>query len=240
MPRVEIAREFYVDDHALLFALLAKSVLEAAEPGEGLEAIRRGVTEYGLERGLRYARRCLQYGDPLSVPSYLAHSELVEPRAWNKSVTESLSPYKFNTVTCGWCATWKKYQLLEYGRLYCNWIDASLVRGFNPDITLEVSPIMSHGSEICSFTWKNFSFKDQAQADLAARRRQELLPLVGKDFLYHCAHLLSTLRRAIYFSFGAATGGKILDSALRAYAEEYGEGKKEALLADSRQDFCEI
>ncbi|MDR2050314.1 MAG: L-2-amino-thiazoline-4-carboxylic acid hydrolase [Deltaproteobacteria bacterium] len=240
MSREEIAREFYVDDHALLFALLAKNILSAAEREEGLEIIRRGVTEYGLERGLRYARRCLEYGDPLTVPSYMAHSELVEPRAWNKSVTESLSPYKFNTVTCGWCATWKKYNLLEYGKLYCSRIDVSLLRGFNRDIVLEVSPIMSHGSEVCSFTWKNFGFRDQAQADLAAQRRRELLPLVGRDFLYHCAHLLSTLRRAVYFSLGAASGSRVLASALRDYAGERGESRKKALLDDSRQDFCEI
>jgi hypothetical protein len=240
MGRSELAKEFYVDDHALLFAALAKHIMTSTAEKQGLEIIRRGVTEYGLERGLRYAARCLANGDKLDVANYMAYSELVEPKAWNKSVTESLSPYKFNTISCGWCATWKKYNLLDYGKLYCTWIDPSLVRGFNPEIVLEIDPIMSHGHEVCSFTWKNFSFKSAAEAEKVAQRRQELLPQVGRDFLYHCAHLASTMRRAILFELGAGAGGKIMLAGLAEYAGVFGEPKKDAILADCNQDFLEI
>jgi hypothetical protein len=240
MKRAEAAKEFYVDDHALLFAVLAKNILEAAGKSRGLETLRQGVTEYGLERGLRYARRCLSNGDELNVAGYMAYSELVEPRGWNKSVTETLSPYKFNTISCGWCATWKKHRLLEYGKHYCTWIDASLVRGFNPEIELELNPIMSHGHEQCSFTWKNFSFKSQAEADKAAELRRKLLPGVGRDFLYHCAHLLSTMRRAVYFASGAGVGQKIISGSLEEYAGVFGQGKTAAILKECNQDFLEI
>jgi hypothetical protein len=240
MENTGLAAEFYVDDHALLFAALAKNILESTDKNQGLAIVRQGVTEDGLERGLRYAGRCLANGDELNVANYMAYSELVEPKGWNKSVTVALSPYKFDTVACGWAATWKKYRVLEYGRHYCTWIDESLVRGFNPAIELEVNPIMSHGHDCCSFTWKNSAFATQEEADKAARRRQELLPEVGRDFLYHCAHLFSTMRRAVYFALGAGAGYKIVSGSLTEYAAVFGKLKKEAILANCNRDFLEI
>jgi hypothetical protein len=240
MGRTALAKEFYVDDHALLVAVLAKNIMTSTGEKPGLEIVRQGVTEYGLERGLRYAARCLANGDELDVANYMAYSELVEPKSWNKSVTESLSPYKFNMVSCGWCATWKKYNLLDYGKLYCTWIDLSLVRGFNPEIVLDIDPIMSHGHERCSFTWKNFSFKTAAEVERVGQRRQELLPQVGRDFLYHCAHFASTMRRVIFFALGAKAGSKIMLAGLDEYAKVFGKPKKDAILADCKQDFLEI
>ncbi|MDR1241607.1 MAG: L-2-amino-thiazoline-4-carboxylic acid hydrolase [Deltaproteobacteria bacterium] len=240
MENTELAAEFYVDDHALLFAALAKHILESTDEKQGLAIVRQGVTEYGLERGLRYAGRCLANGDELNVANYMAYSELVEPKGWNKSLTRALAPYKFDTVACGWAATWKKYGMLEYGKHYCTWIDASLVRGFNPEIELEVNPIMSHGHDCCSFTWKNFSFATQEEADKVAKRRRELLPGVGRDFLYHCAHLFSTMCRAVYFASGAGVGRKITSDSLDEYAVVFGNRKKEAIRANCNRDFLEI
>ncbi|MDL2307758.1 L-2-amino-thiazoline-4-carboxylic acid hydrolase [Desulfovibrio sp. OttesenSCG-928-C06] len=240
MDRDKIAAKFYTDDHALLFALIARATLMAV--GEsGMKAIESGVKMYGWERGLRYAMRCLKNGDDLSVANYMAYSELLDVKGWNRSVNVSLTPfYHFDTVACGWCDTWKKYNIQEYGKLYCNWIDVSLVHGFNPDIILELDPIMSHGSETCSFKWKNFAFKDEAEAAKVAEKRKQLLPGVGKDFLYHCGHLLAAMRRGIHYGLGAVAGDKILALAMSEYAAEFGQDKLDAIVQEANQDFLVI
>ncbi|MDR2892547.1 MAG: L-2-amino-thiazoline-4-carboxylic acid hydrolase [Deltaproteobacteria bacterium] len=241
MNRQNIADKFYTDDHALLFALIARNILRTEGGESGMKALQNGVEIYGRERGLRYAMRCLKNGDDLSVANYMAYSELMDIKGWNRSVNVSLAPeYHFDTVACGWCDTWKKYDILEYGKLYCNWIDPSLVHGFNPEIILEMHPIMSHGGDCCGFFWKNFAFKSEAEAQSVAQRRKELLPGVGKDFLYHCGHLLSAMKRAIYLELGACAGNRIMEASLNEYAQEFGADKKEVLIREADQDFLKI
>lgn len=232
--------DFYTDDHALLFALIARAILKSV--GEsGMKALESGVKIYGRERGLRYAMRCLKNGDDLNVANYMAYSELLDHKGWNRSVNISLAPvYQFDTVACGWCDTWKKYNIQEYGKLYCNWIDFSLVHGFNPEIILEIDPIMSHGGATCSFKWKNFAFKNEEEVQKMAARRKELMPLVGRDFLYHCGHLLSAMKRSIYYYLGAIAGNRILDLALDEYAAVFGREKKVAVIRETDQDFLNI
>ena len=240
MNRKDIADKFYTDDHALLFALIARNILRA-EGESGMQALESGVKIYGRERGLRYAMRCLKNGDELSVANYMAYSELLDTKGWNRSVNVTLSPeYHFDTVACGWSDTWKKYGIMEYGKLYCNWIDPSLVHGFNPEIVLEMNPIMSHGGERCGFFWKNFSFKNEEEVQKMAQRRKELMPTVGKDFLYHCGHLLSAMKRAIYYELGAVAGNKILEASLAEYEQEFGQDKKEAVIREADQDFLKV
>jgi hypothetical protein len=137
-------------------------------------------------------------------------------------------------IKCGWCDAWEKHGLLEYGRIYCDHTDENLVYGFNPELTLGMGKIMSHGSDICEFDWIGCAITD---ADNFAVLRKELAPRVTKDFLYHTAHLLSALRRTLFLELGLVKGREIINRALLDYEEIFGGEKKSALLSEAEQNF---
>ena len=231
---------FYIDDHAHLCALFIKHLMQKS-PETGLQVLERAVNIYARERGLRSAMRCLANNDPLTVASYMVYAELQDYKAWNKSVVVALAPfYQSNMVSCGWYDTWKKFGLLEYGKLYCNWIDVSLLQGFNPEIHLEMGEILAHGASVCAFNWRNFAFKDQDEVDKILARRKELFYEVTKDFLYHSGHMLNSFKRTLYLELGPAIGQIIVEGALTDYAKDFGNDKRALIEAESNQDFQRV
>lgn len=61
--------DFYIDDHAALFGLIAKCS-EDILGDKGLETCGQGVIVMARERGLRSAKRCLANGDELTIKNY--------------------------------------------------------------------------------------------------------------------------------------------------------------------------
>ena len=225
---------FYIDDHAVLYALLAKNVKNSC--GELSDKIlEAAVTAYGKERGLRSAKRCLADGEELSGANFILYGEWADPRGLSKNETDTGNPWiKTRMTTCGWCEAWKKYNMLEDGKSYCSWVDASLLHGFNPALRLEMSKVLSHGDEWCEFDWLD---ADAAAAKSLPERRRELIPRVTKDFLYHSGHLLSVFRRELYFELGLLRGADIIKQALSDYGALFGDEKASAVLEESEQNF---
>ena len=232
--------DFYIDDHAVLFALLTKSA-EDRSGSKGLEAIERALISYGRERGLRSAMRCQEDGHPLTIRNYFLYGEWVDVRQWSRSATKTLSPeYVTQTLACGWNDTWKKYGLIEYGKIYCRWIDKELLYGFNPDLRLEMASILSCGDACCEFQWKNCRFDGEDQFTELMEERRQLIPRVTKDFLFHCAHLFSTFKRECYRELGLVKGNEILEDALNAYGKIFGAEKSGAIVSESSRDFLSV
>lgn len=233
LMREEIAPSFYIEDHAVLVALIVKSAGES-----GRKAVMKGIAAYGRERGLRGAARCLADGEPLSLKNYMLYGEWADPRGWSASEVVALSPnYRTNMTRCGWCDTWKKYGLLEYGKAYCDCVDENLVYGFNPTLAFRMGEVMAHGGVACEFDWLGFVPADAAEAEAMAARRAELIPRVTRDFLYHCGHVFSTFGREIYLEFGLERGREILGRAMAEYERLFGREKREAVEAEARQNF---
>ena len=237
MDRTAISEQFYIEDHAVLFALIAK---EAAErfSGEGEAAIKRAISAYCMERGARAAMRCSADGGPLSMENYILYGEWDDPRGESKSEVAAFEPnYKTNVVICGWCEAWKKYGLLEWGKVYCDHADYWLVRGFNPQLKLEMGKILSRSEGCCEFNWLGCKFRDASEV---SRRRREKIPRVTKDFLYHCGHLLAAFRREIVFELGLVKGEEIMSNALAEYKRLFGVLKKNTLLEETDQNFLPL
>ena len=232
--------DFYIDDHAVLFALLAKRADERCGE-EGLAAVERALVSYGRERGLRSALRCRRDGGKLTLRNYLLYGEWIDERRWSKSQVAAIRPdYQTDTLVCGWNESWKKYDLTEHGKIYCRWIDAELLRGFNPDLRLEMGSILSDGGATCHFHWPDFRFEDEADVEQLAKERAELAPRVTQGFLYHCAHLYSTFRREFYRELGPTKGNAILEKASSDYEGIFGPGKMQAILAEAERNFISI
>lgn len=230
---------FYIDDHAVLYALLVKNAIEAFGV-KGETAARNATAVYGRERGLRMAMRCTADGNPLTPYNYVVYGEWADDRGWSEFRVGSLAPYELNAVNCGWNNAWKKHHLLEHGKMYCQIIDVELVRGFNPNNTLDVRGTISHGAEKCRFLYGGIDVASEADDKRLAELRRQKIPYVVKDFLYHTGHVLSAFRRTYLIEFGLMDAGTILKKSSTEYAEIFGTEKLHALETESTLDFLTI
>ena len=237
MKRTGISAKFYIEDHAVLFALMAKISTERFNR-EGEAAIKRAIASYCMERGARAAMRCLSDGESLSMENYILYGEWDDHKGETESEIAAMEPnYKTNVLVCGWCEAWKKYGLLEWGKIYCDHADYWLVRGFNPHLRLEMGKILSRGDDSCEFNWLGCNFRDASEA---SRRRREKISRVTKDFLYHCGHMLATFRRETIFELGLTKGEEIISNALAEYKRLFGALKKNALISETDQNFLPL
>jgi hypothetical protein len=180
-------------------------------------------------------------GCELSMKNYILYGEWSDPRGWSKTEVVSTSPgYKTRVTSCAWCDAWTEYGLIEYGKVYCEWIDRNLVHGFNPALELGVGGAISHGNGACEFDWIGCSLETEEDISDMARRRAELAPRVTRDFLYHCGHVLHTFRRELSLELGLIKGGRIIAGALDEYADNFGRLKAEAVVREAAQDFLEL
>lgn len=240
MKREEIVNEFYMEDHAVLYALLAKEAITTYGK-EGEEATVKGTILYAKERGLRMAMRALADGEELTLKNYLVYKEWDDYKKVSKSKVASLTPeYRTNNLICGWCDAWKKHNLLEYGKIYCVWIDKNLVKGFNPENTLEIDSLLSHGEDCCDFHWLGTNFNSEEELKKNNEKKVTLSKRTLKDFLYHTGHLLSAMTRQYYMDLGLIKGQELIKKALNEYEIKFGKMKREAIEEEAKLDFLVV
>ena len=156
MKRTELSGQFYIEDHAVLFALLAKVSVERFHQ-EGEAAIKRAIASYCMERGARAAMRCLADGEHLLMENYILYGEWDDPKGESESEIAAFEPnYKTNVLVCGWCESWKKHGLLEWGKIYCDHADYWLVRGFNPQLKLN-----QNKKDLSAYLYREFANRKQ-------------------------------------------------------------------------------
>ena len=240
MDRDSLALEFYIEDHALLFGLMGKYAEELCGKS-GLEALSHGVMLYGRERGLRMAMRARKNGDELDAVSYVIYGEWSDPKGSSHSEVRAYVPdYVYSCLSCGWCDTWKRYGLMEYGRIYCRYIDKSLLRGFSPKLELLIDGSLSEGDEACVFTFKGADFIDEEGFQRAMARKASMAESNIRDFLYHTGHNCSALRRVFMLELGLLAAEEICERALSEFAKLMGPEKAEAVRIEANQDFLSI
>lgn len=238
--RDKIAEQFYIDDHAVLYALLLKNAEEIC--GKKAEDVSVNATVlYARERGLRMAMRCKADGKPLTPNNYLDYGEWADNRKWSDFRAES--PDKNFTLVahkCGWNDSWRKHGLEKYGQVYCTWIDRELVRGFNPENALELDSTLSQGADLCVLRFMGAAYASQDEMKKSAEFKSSAQARNLKDFLYHTGHVFSAFRRAYLLEFGLEKGTQVLDSALQQYGEIFGKEKTEALKEEAKLDYTVV
>ena len=239
IDRKDIAPRFYIDDHAVLFGLLLRQAEQLAGTA-GVEASDKATILYGRERGLRMAMRCAADGRPLTPRNYLNYGEWVDDRQWSQFQPSGLRPFGLQVPVCGWNTSWEKYGLQKYGKVYCAWIDQELVRAFNPENSLQLDSILSHGAARCLFAFTGADYADEEDFTRDVALRTGMREKNLKDFLYHTGHILSALRRTYLLELGLIKGEEIVTRALAEYASLFGDDKAEAVVAESKQDFLTI
>lgn len=213
-----------IEHHATLFGLLAKYAI--TENGEkGKEAIQKGMTKYGNERGARMAQNALNHGDSLTTLTNQAYGEWMpdfegQMDAGQLCIQPTLRTY---VSKCAWCEAWKKHHLSEYGKYYCLNVDNAVYEGFRSDFTCrQLSTPLSWGGDRCEFDW-GYPLTEEENL-LLAKKKKELGTSCIKDFTYHTAHILYTISTVLEKELGDA-GIQAVKSAVKEYVcifnEEY-------------------
>ncbi len=232
--------EFYIDDHAILFGLLAREICLTYPKEDGQSLIKELLILMSRELGLRMAMRCRRDEKEADTKNYFLYGEWSDEKGWNRSEIVSYSPvFQRKTLSCGWCKSWEEMNLLPYGRTYCEWVDENLLFGFNPSLQLKMGTPLSFGNDCCEFFWVDCSLSEEEYNSLM-QQRSEMIEKVTKDFLYHTAHLYSAAKRTLLLRLGLFEGERILNSALSSYAEHFGEEKKRTVIEAAKQDFLEL
>ncbi|HIR84046.1 MAG TPA: L-2-amino-thiazoline-4-carboxylic acid hydrolase [Candidatus Galloscillospira excrementavium] len=182
--------------HAVMFGVLARAILETFGQEEGDELLWEAVSRYGEERGRRMALRCEADGVERDMAAYFAYGEWAASEGFEKTPLMD-DPYRhYHVLQCPWCTAWEEAGLAEYGQYYCRTVDESILRGYNPTYRLEMPAYHSMpGGDHCDFHWKDAPHTEEFAARVAALAAGRSEGCV-KDFVYHTAHLYQTLTRA--------------------------------------------
>lgn len=182
--------------HAVMFGLLARQICMHFGP-DADALLLTAVETYGWERGRRMAARCLKNGDSLNdMASYFAYCEWSWPGESVRTENDPDCPHiSFRMLACPWHTAWRENGLEDYGFYYCRCVDRAILRGFNPAFRLSLpSCLPKNPDEGCAFHWESAE-NTPALTERQKRIQQRLHGTQVKDFLYHTAHLYSTLLR---------------------------------------------
>jgi len=209
--------------HAILFALMAKYIFQFAVENKGRATVRKVVKRYGEQRGLRMAMRAKADNRDLTFIDYLIYGEWVssDPSAMISEIKEHDQDLQTSISRCPWYSAWVANDLLEFGRLYCQEIDNALVKGFNPQLNIEVSQTMTNQGESCKFIYCDALMGEQNALSTVNEQR---IKSKGKNTMpweYHCGHLLKTFTDIACEELGE-DGQRAIKAALDDFSERFG------------------
>ena len=200
----------------------------------GRAAFLHATRYYGEQRGRRMAQRAIRDGKPLTYETYCEYGEWVNTDEAknagiaNKSEITSVSPdFEIHIFVCPWHTQFKNMGLPDAGLLYCSDLDASICRGFNPEIRYVTSQTL-HDHDHCVQTIYNAGLN----ADSKPQKRPEGL----RSFEYHCAHSYWSYREICEAVFGEE-GKQIAEKVLADFAAEYGKEMADTLAGYAETNF---
>lgn len=184
------AMKIGIEEHALLYGLLVRNACAALGEETGKTVMAEATRHYGNSRGARMKKNALRLGYGEGPEGYLLSGEWQGEPGENQSVmTYHDNCVQSDVHVCRWCDTWKKYDLMSYGPLYCRYIDKAIAEGFGGTFTLHVGSILSAGDPHCEFIWDRPA--DEAYVSEVRNSRKESLIL---PFSFHCRELLECTR----------------------------------------------
>jgi hypothetical protein len=213
---------FSESSHALLFALIARQVFTRYGEAKGLPALRKAIRRYGEQRGRRMALRARANGDELTMTNYMVYGEwrYVSDGGQQQRV-EDQADIRMTVDRCPWQAAWNEAGLLPYGRYYCQEIDAALLHGFNPSLSIEVNQTLSNDGLPCEMIYRQAVLEPGHTLEYIAEKSTRLEAQRIMPWEYHCGHLYQACSLVMGEEFGP--GGRVtVQNALAEFALRYG------------------
>jgi len=137
---------------AQFFCIITREII--TQFGEkGREVLESAVKKYGQERGRRIADLVSSLGKELNLKNFFIYGDLDSRDVLKykpKIVDGNFELLIRNCVFANACRDWN---LEEYGKIYCQYIDQAILRGYNPDLKLELPSRMMLGDKKCHFRY---------------------------------------------------------------------------------------
>ncbi len=226
--------------HALLFGWLSRAIIEEVGEQTGKAVITKALRRYGEERGKRMALRAKRDRQTLNVANFFAYAEYRPISGKMKGrIAEKSANFTVEAFQCSWCEAWKESGLMPYGRLYCLDIDKAVLRGFNPDLKMEVESSMPNGAEKCRLVYREANLNWFSYLLLGYKRAFRPGKKAVMPWEYHTGHLFKTFETSIIEDLGEL-GQQACESALREFSQRYGESATQQVLAFRNMDFTKI
>ena len=167
------------------------------------ESLKRRLAE--AEENLRLIReRKSEFVQQTDIPLQLIKDErrleqeieALQTRLAQETVEEDTS-IRALVSRCPWANAWNDGDLVPYGRLYCQEIDKALVRGFNPELVIDVNSTLTNDGKPCEFVFHQAAKPAgdtliYIQENAARITEQSVMP-----WEYHCGHLYKTFGEAL-------------------------------------------
>jgi hypothetical protein len=226
--------------HALLHAWMAKAIVERVGEQRGEAIIRKAIRQYGEERGRRMALRAQANKHVLSMATYIGYSEYrIRPGAIEMKIIERSPHARIRIPKCPWYATWKENELLSVGRLYCLEIDQALVRGFNPELRLDVNGTLPNGAAQCEFVYHEADLTILNYLVIQYRRAVSPGARAVMPWDYHVGHLFSRFEKVAVEELGQV-GQEAIEAGLTEFAQRYGEQAMQRVVAGRGKDYGSV
>ena len=207
---------------------------------DGIETFIKATKRYGEQRGNRMGLRATEHGYKRDYLGYFTHSEW---KPTNEEDFEIKSKIKLNgdivakNKKCPWYSAFLEMGMQECGEVYCQYIDKSLVKGFNPELILDVKSLL-YTSDCCTFCFRKA--KMNIRAILRMKKAEKKYGRINiKSFDYHTAHIYKTFKEVILEDFGS-NGKKAVEQAINAFEMKNGKEALEVLLSFENMDFEKI
>ncbi len=232
-----IQNGFRPEHHALLFAWMVRETLAQVGEEDASPVLHAAVRRYGEQRGHRMALRAQANGHDLSMLSWLAYPE------WQAGKGEMVTDIvrkrpnvRISIPLCPWYTVWREQGLLSCGTYYCEEIDKSVVRGFNPELSIEVNEIKPHGAHACDMVFRGvdltpFVMLKYVLRKFIAARKDSVMP-----WEYHTGHVYKTIAEEITHAFGAR-GEAACNAALEIFSQRYGQDSARTVRSYLKTDF---
>jgi hypothetical protein len=224
----ELEANFTATHHALLFGWIAEALSRGVGGQTAERVVRKAVRHYGEGRGKRMAVRAEAAQQILNMDAYRAYGEWeVHPGEIVRTVVkEEKGAVTVRVERCPWSAAWAENGLTAFGRYYCLEIDKALVRGFNPELILEVNGTQPNGSDHCEFVYRDVS-QNLGQKGM-------VMP-----WTYHAGHLYWSVGEVLVADL-ARDGRRALARALNRFAERYGDEAAAQIVSYQGVDFSRL
>ncbi|MGB9666690.1 MAG: L-2-amino-thiazoline-4-carboxylic acid hydrolase [Candidatus Cryosericum sp.] len=232
MDDMKIRERFSAQHHALLFAWITREVVVRVGETVAAPVLRAAVRSYGEQRGHRMALRAQQDGQPLSMAVYLSYREW---QAGAGEMQQTGVPWRgdlrVNVHRCCWATTWRQEELIPYGKYYCQEIDKALVRGFNPELLIDVRGTMTNGARACQLVYHGAFEGTVVHEETQRPPERRVLP-----WSYHTAHLYATVSQVLKRELGSE-GTAARQAGLDVFASHFGVHMAQIIVTDATGNF---
>lgn len=199
----------------------------------GVRAFIHGTQYYAMQRGRRMAQRAIRDGEELTQATYNYYGEWVNTEDIKQAGCQNkmcmTEDGKLKITQCPWYTQFQEMGLPEAGRVYCDHLDNSISRGFNPYLEYVVDQTLHHEGSDCCIHWTR-------NANIGEGSSRGKKPEQLRDFEYHCAHsywAYNEVVGAIFLQEGARVNQMVLED----FANDYGKEMADILYSYRDHNF---